>query len=173
MTGLRSILSCEICGNTAVLPVNRPWDFRLNGFLCEALKEHGLISLIWCLGKLQQAARSSFFFFGPHDLFDDYPEDRFTAAKNKADLSCVVDGKTYRCEVKSSCRDIDISTLAKVAARITPDYVLLAVMDYKSPRLQQKYEELRKLLSISNIDCELMVMDTEITEPKAYLPYEL
>jgi hypothetical protein len=172
VTELSPLLSCEICGNTTTLPVNRPWDFRLNGFMCDALKEHGLTALIWCLAKFQQSARHSFFFMGPHDLFEDYPSEGVKTAKNEADLICVVDGKTYLCEVKSSCRDIEIPPLVKVASRIRPDIVTLAVMERLSTRLNQKFEELKVALSSSGIACELMVEDDKTFEDNANLPYE-
>jgi hypothetical protein len=169
---LSPVLSCEICGSTTTLPVNQPWDFRLNGFICDALKEHGLTALIWCLARLQQSARHSFFFMGSHDLFDDYPSRGVKMEKNEADLICVVDGKTYLCEVKSSCRDIKILPIVKVASRIRPDVVTLAVMERLSTRLSKKFEELKVALSSSEIACELMVEDDGTFEDSAYLPYE-
>lgn len=33
--------TCDVCGLNQIAPVDKPWDFRLNGFLREALKEHG------------------------------------------------------------------------------------------------------------------------------------
>ena len=42
-------IRCDICGRTEAAPVNQPWDFRLNGFLRDALRSHGVGPLFWAL----------------------------------------------------------------------------------------------------------------------------
>ena len=36
---LEPVTACEVCGTKQIAPVDKPWDFRLDGFLREALKE--------------------------------------------------------------------------------------------------------------------------------------
>lgn len=155
---LEPLTTCEVCGTNQVAPVDKPWDFRLNGFLREALKEHGLRALVWCLIKLERRVRQTFYFLGPHDLFICYPDNNRAIGDNEADLICVMDGKVHLCEVKSSGRDIQIEPLIKVAKRIRPDVVTLAVLEAESSRLTAKLEELRTELAGDEIAAELLTL---------------
>ena len=111
---LKQLATCEVCGTGQDAPVDKSWDFRLNAFLREALKEHGVLALVWCLIMLERRARDTFFFLGPHDLFTNYPEVRGVPGDNEVDLICVVDRKVYLCEVKSSARDIQIKSWSRL-----------------------------------------------------------
>jgi hypothetical protein len=57
-------LFCSICGASEPAPVDRPWSFQLNGFLKDAMREHGLIALVWCLITLEGRAQETFFYLG-------------------------------------------------------------------------------------------------------------
>lgn len=155
---LEPVSACEVCGTSQIAPVDRPWDFRLDGFLREALKEHGLLALVWCLIKLEKRVRETFYFLGPQDLFIEFPENNRVTADNEVDLICVLDGKVHICEVKSSSRGIQIQPLVNVAKRIRPDVVMLAVLEAESPRLTEKLNELRAELEDVNIAAELLTL---------------
>ena len=152
---LEPVTACEVCGTSQIAPVDKPWDFRLDGFLREALKEHGLLALIWCLTKLEQRVKQTFFFLGPHDLFTKYPDSNSATGDNEIDLICVLDGKVHLCEVKSSDRRIKIEPLVKVAKRIRPDVVTLAVLKGRSGRLSPKFEKLKCRLADEGIAVEM------------------
>jgi hypothetical protein len=77
-------LICTICGANTPAPVDKPWYFRLNGFLADAMREHGLTALIWCLMMLEARARDTFFFLGPHELWQDYPASDNTLCDHEA-----------------------------------------------------------------------------------------
>lgn len=163
-------IPCEICATPQVIPVNKPWDFRLNGFLREALKEHGLLALIWCLIKLEDRCRDTFYFLGPHDLFEIRPRNENANRDNEADLICVVDGDVHLCEVKSSARDIEIASLIKVATRIRPDVVTLAVMENASSKLTLKFNELKSALVGMDIRAELLTLEDDDFDGRVWLP---
>lgn len=163
-------LSCEVCGETEAAPVEEPWSFRLNGFLQEALREHGVLALVWCLERLEQRCRTTFFYLGPHELWQAYPSDSKTRPSGEADLICVVDGTVHLCEVKSSDRDIDLTSLIDVAKRLRPDVVTLAVFASKSPRLEQRERELRTALTPHDIEVELLTVESDERGGDAYLP---
>jgi hypothetical protein len=55
-------LFCSICGASEPAPVDKSWSFQLNGFLRDAMREHGLIALVWCLITLEGRARETFFY---------------------------------------------------------------------------------------------------------------
>jgi hypothetical protein len=42
---LKPELICAICGASEPAPVDKPWSFQLNGFLKDAMREHGLTAL--------------------------------------------------------------------------------------------------------------------------------
>ncbi|MGC4024176.1 MAG: hypothetical protein QM744_02815 [Mesorhizobium sp.] len=156
---LKPQLRCDVCGKTRRAPVNRAWDFRLNGFVLEALKEHGLLALIWTLIRLENSAKNTFYFLGPSELFDDYPHEQQIGPTNEIDLLCVVDGEVHLCEVKSSERDIAIDPIVTVAKRIRPDVVTLGVMADETPRLRSKLTELTSKLSDSGIRANLLTLE--------------
>ena len=158
---LDPLTNCEVCRTNQIAPVDKPWDFRLNGFLREALKEHGLLALIWCLIKFERRVRETFYFLGPHDLFVEYPDNNRAVGDNEADLICVVDGKVHLCEVKSSGREIQIQPLINVARRIRPDVVTLAVLEPASPRLTAKLEEITRVLAEEEILAELVTLSDD------------
>ncbi|MCG8694521.1 MAG: hypothetical protein MI806_25215, partial [Minwuiales bacterium] len=167
---LKPQITCEVCGTSQAAPVDKPWDFRLNGFIRESLKEHGLLALIWCLIKLEGRAQDTFFFLGPHDLFVKYPDNPRAAGDNEVDLICVVDSEVHICEVKSSGRDIDIPDLVEVAKRIRPDFVTLAVAEPASRRLNTKLKEIQEALADTGVSAELMTLDDDDFDKDVYLP---
>lgn len=170
ITALRPESTCEVCGTNQISPVDKPWDFQLNGFIREALKEHGLLALVWCLVKLESRVRDTFFFLGPHDLFVTYPDNDRAVGDNEIDLICVVDHMVHICEVKSSARDIQIPSLVNIAMRIRPDIVTLAVLEPPSPRLNSRLQELEAAFSGTEISVELLTLGKNDFEDRVYLP---
>ncbi|NKB55964.1 MAG: hypothetical protein GKS00_06480 [Alphaproteobacteria bacterium] len=161
---------CEVCGTSQIASVDKSWDFRLNEFLLEALKEHGLLALVWALNRFERRAKETFFFLGPHDLFVEYPRGDSVLPDNEADLICVVDTKVHLCEVKSSRRGIQISALINVAKRIRPDFVTLAVMEPDSRRLTATFSRLKEALIGTGIEAELMTLSDDAFDDGAHLP---
>ena len=167
---LRPELTCAICGASERAPVDKPWSFRLNSFLQDAMREHGLIALVWCLITLEGRARNTFFYLGPHELWKEHPNDYSGATcDHEADLICVVDGVVHLCEVKSSSRDIDLASLIEVARRLRPDVVTLAVMEVPSARLTAKFEELERTLAGIGIGASLLTYAPDDRTNDAYL----
>jgi hypothetical protein len=167
---LRPDLDCAICGAAKPAPVDEPWSFRLNGFVQDAMREHGVLALIWCLISLENRARNTFFFLGPHDLWKEPPEDESTHHDHEADLICVLDGRVHLCEVKSSAREIALPSLVEVAKRLRPDIVTLAVMEASSGRLTSKMEELKSALADTDIEVHLLTLAENQDWEDAYLP---
>ncbi len=170
ISALKPELTCSICGATEPAPVNKPWSFRLNGFLQDAMREHGLIALVWCLVTLEARARDTFFYLGPHELWKHSPEDYSTLCDHEADLICVLDGVVHLCEVKSSSRDIDLASLIEVAKRLRPDVVTLAVMEPPSARLTAKLTDLQRSLDGTAITAKLLTFTEDERRNDAYLP---
>ncbi len=170
ISALKPELTCSICGSKERAPVAEPWSFRLNGFLQDALREHGLLALVWCLVELERQARETFFYLGPHNLWKDYPDKKGAPSDHEADLICVVDGLVHLCEVKSSGRDITLSSLVEVAKRLRPDVVTLAVMEEETPRLLAKIKELENAIADAAIKVELLTLRPDERWEDAGLP---
>jgi hypothetical protein len=85
-------------------------------------------------------------------------------------LIAVVDGVVHLCEVKSSSRDIDLTSLIEVAKRLRPDVVTLAVMEGPSPRLNTKIGELKRGLIGTGIEAEVLTFWADDRSNDAYLP---
>lgn len=169
---LQPVLTCTVCQTGTSLAVDKPWDFRLNDFLREALKEHGVLALVWCLLQLEEAARESFYFLEPTALFLAYPQNRRTPPTNEADLICVIDGKVYLCEVKSSSRSIALTSFIQVAKQMRPDVAILAVMEPASQALSDKLDELKRALEPDGIQAKLLTFSELHVDKTAYLPSE-
>jgi hypothetical protein len=167
---LRPSLSCSICGTSEAAPVNDPWSFRLHGFMQDALREHGLLALVWCLVELEDRARHTFFYLGPHELWKPSTIERTNKPDNEADLICIVDDQVHLCEVKSSARDIEVESLVEVAIRLRPDVVTLAVMEPPSARLNSKLEELKLGLGNNGIEAQLLTLRPDRFSDVANLP---
>jgi hypothetical protein len=100
ISSLHKEIACEVCHRVEPAPVELEWRFRLNEFLIEGVKEHGVLALVWCLNKLARRARESFLFSAPRSLYSDFPDKAGVSAEAEIDLICVVDGKVHMCEVK-------------------------------------------------------------------------
>ena len=167
---LKSAMVCEVCAATRPAPVAEPWHFRLNGFVLEGLREHGLLASLWCLSNCAREAQSSFFFLESQNLF--FSERSADAGEPDAeiDLLVVADGVVRLCETKSSGLGINITKLAALALRIRPDVVTLAVMEPTTRSLQAKAEALRTALADANIGVDLMTLQDGQIENSTHLP---
>jgi hypothetical protein len=101
-------MECDVCGASWPAPVTQTWRFKLDNFILEGLREHGLLACLWCLAQLSSPARASFYFYESQQLF--YTAESFEKRKSDAeiDLLAVVDGTAYLCEAKSSSGSIDL-----------------------------------------------------------------
>jgi hypothetical protein len=100
----------------------------------------------------------------------DTPQRERQPPDHEADLVCVLDGRVYLCEVKTSLHQIDVPALASVAQKVRPDGVLLAVMEAESARMRDKLTELRQLLPGDRISAELIALQDSALRTDAYLP---
>jgi hypothetical protein len=161
---------CEVCGRSEPAPVNDSWHFRINGFVLEALREHGLLPVIWCLAKCASRANTSFFYIDPHEL--SFSEESADKSKPDAELDLLIvsDGVTRLVEAKASGQGIDIPTIVQLAQRLRPDMVTLAVMEAGSPALTAKVMELQQQLAGSDIAADLMTLEPGDIDEAPMLP---
>jgi hypothetical protein len=125
---LAQSMKCEVCNHSVPAPITDPWHFKLDGFILEGLREHSLLSYLWCLRRLAGEARISFLFLEPQELF--YTEqsvDKRKLPDAEIDLLTVGDGVVRLCEIKAAHKGIDIQKFAVVAKRIRPNMATLAV----------------------------------------------
>jgi hypothetical protein len=159
-----------VCGRNQPAPVADSWHFRLNGFVLDGMREHGLLPDVWCLAKCAERANASFFFLEPHELF--FTESSVQNGKPDAelDLLIVADGVARLCEAKTSGQGIDIEKLAALAKHIRPDVVTLAVMEPRSETLTQRLTQLQQALAGSDIAADLMTLDEHDVDASPTLP---
>lgn len=158
---LRPNVHCQVCHHPNVAPVDRPWQFRLNGFLREALQRHGVGPLLWVLARYHKAFRStSLWFEGPLNIYADLNSYHQRQPTGDVDLTIVIDGKVTMCEAKASARGLDKPRkTAELFAKLRPDVALLAVMEAPSAPLQAKFEEFSGALAGTGIKPELWTLD--------------
>lgn len=160
---LKATVPCHVCHHPGVAPVDRPWQFQLNGFLRESLQRHGMAPLFWVLARYQQEPRSqSLWFEGPMRIyFDAESYDRQQAATD-IDLTIVQDGKVTMCEAKRSERAFrDPEGAARIFSVLRPDVALIAVMEAPSRTLKTKFDTFAAALAGTGIEPRLWTLDEE------------
>ena len=151
---------CEVCHEERPAPVNKAWQFRLNGFLREALQRHGVGPLFWVLSRYQHNSSDSFWFEGPLDIYFNEAAANAKRPQTDIDLTIIVNGVVRMCEVKQSERQFNNPLkLAQTMSRLRPDIATIAVMEPNSPVLQRKFDEFSAALAGTNIKPELITLD--------------
>ena len=161
---------CDVCGREQAAPVSFVRNFKLDGFILEGMRDHGVLASIWCLSRLSERSRSSFYYSPSQELF--FSEDSYARRKSDAeiDLLAVVDGVSYACEIKSSARQFDKDKFVELAARIRPDTALLAVFDEVTPAFKASFEAARDALASQGVAAELMSPQERDTDGDPRLP---
>jgi hypothetical protein len=157
---LDKLVSCEVCHNAAPAPVGKPWDFRLNEFLREALRSHGILPLFWALEKGRDSREQSFFFEGPLDVFFTRESYDKNEKDTDLDLTVVSDGIVQMFEVKQSARQMKKAVeFASVAKQLRPDVATIAVMEPISEKIQGHFAEFSRQLDGTGIEPRLLTAD--------------
>ncbi|MBR2689657.1 hypothetical protein [Bosea sp. (in: a-proteobacteria)] len=163
ISDLRATIVCEVCSDDHPAPVDRSWQFRLNGFLREALQRHGIGPLFWVLGRFQLRSGSSFWFEGPLSIF--FEDDAALADRpaTDIDLTIIDNGIVRMCEVKQSERQFtDPEELANTMLKLRPDIAMIAIMEANNERIQRKFAKFSKILENSGIKPELVTLDIDM-----------
>jgi hypothetical protein len=160
---LRTKVLCQVCHHPDAAPVDRSWQFRLNGFLREALQRHGIAPLFWVLARYQREIRSgSLWFEGPLSIYFDAKAYDLKQSASDIDLTIVHDGKVTMCEAKRSTRGFDNpGETAAFFSRLRPDVALIAVMGTHSAALQGKFDEFAAALAGTGIEPRLWTIDED------------
>lgn len=158
---LRTRVLCQVCHHPNIAPVDRPWQFRLNEFLREALRRHGVAPLFWVLARYQENVRiGSLWFEGPLSIYFDSETYEQRRPASDIDLTIVHDGKVTMCEAKRSERGLDKpDETAAIFSRLRPDVALIAVMGPHSAALQGKFDKFAAALSGTGIEPKLWTLD--------------
>ena len=126
---MKRVMVCDVCGRNEPAPVAESWHFRINDFVLEGLREHGLLPTIWCLAKCAEHANTSFFYLDAHELL--FTKESANKGKPDAELDLLIvsDCVVRLVEAKASGQGIEIAKTAELAKRLRPDLVTLAVME--------------------------------------------
>ncbi|WP_145984404.1 hypothetical protein [Bradyrhizobium nitroreducens] len=167
---LHRTMTCEVCASEAPAPVADAWCFKLNSFVLEGLRDHGLLANLWCLDKLSEKANTSFYFLEPHELFLSAESANRHKSDAEFDLIAVVDGLVHLCEAKTSNNDIDLEKFARTARHLRPDVATLAIMEASSPAIARKDQELQRLLADDGITVETITLRGDDIRDDPHLP---
>ena len=167
---LKRVMVCEVCGRNEPAPVANSWHFKINGFVLEGLREHGLLPIVWCLAKCAERATMSYFYLDPHELFFSVKTTNKGASDAELDLLVVSDGVVRLVEGKASGQGIEIDKTAELAKRLRPDVVTLAVMEPRSAALTKKLTDLQQQLAGTDIAADLMTLDAGDIDVSPTLP---
>jgi hypothetical protein len=167
---LRQTMTCEVCGAAEPAPVSDSWNFKLNSFVLEGLRDHGLLAYIWCLARLSDQAHASFFFLEPHELFFTTNSAYTNRPDAEVDLIAVVDGVVRLCEAKSSNQSIDLEKFARLARQVRPDIATLAIMEPRSNSTDRRLADLQRLLVDTQIGAEVLTLEDQDIDNSPNLP---
>ena len=158
---LRANIVCEVCHDAHPAPVDRPWQFRLNGFLREALQRHGIGPLFWVLNRFRHPIRRSWFWFdGPLDIYLDQAAADSRQRTTDIDLTIIESGLVRMCEVKQSERQFnDPLGFAEVMKKLRPDIATVAVMETETPLLREKFNAFADHLANTGVRAELLTLN--------------
>ena len=163
-------MACDVCGHLQAAPVSFSWQFQLDGFIHNGLREHGLLPCVWSLVNLNSQAKSSFYFCESVQLFYDQAAYEESNPSAEIDLITVVDGLVYLCEVKSSSRGFSVEKFIEIAKRIRPDVALLAVMENPTSTLVEDFQAAKERLAAVDIRTQLMTLQDGEIQEDPYLP---
>jgi hypothetical protein len=142
---LNSTLACSVCRRSEPAPVSGDWQFRLNPFVLEAYRDHGIEAAIWALWTLSDRSRNSFYFVPSLKLWLSHPGSADDDCDAEVDSVAVVDGTVYLVEAKSSSglNDGEIRQLLLATDRVRPDVLLVACMSPPNTSLDRAARRLR------------------------------
>lgn len=127
--------SCDICQAEHLAEIDLEWEYELNSFVFRSLEKHRGLPVLWTLGYLQNCGHSQAFWYLPEvDLF---ASDEPSGERNEIDILCVLGGKFYAVEVKSSVslflnKADAADTFVKVIRKLRPDVAMLSFEKYCS-----------------------------------------
>lgn len=151
---------CEVCSAHEGAPVHAPWQFRLNGFLHEAIQKHGIGPLFWALDRMQEHNAHSFWFDGPLDIFEDQSALEQRQASTDIDLTVVSNGTAIMCEVKQSARVFRTpERLAEGFLKLRPDVAMIAVMQADEKSIRDKFARFAARLEGSGVAPRLITLN--------------
>jgi hypothetical protein len=163
-------MTCEVCNTTAPAPVAEAWRFKLNAFVLEGLRDHGLLANLWCLDRLSEHADSSFYFLEPHELFLTTDSAMRGRSDAEFDLIAVANGRVHLCEAKTSDRDVDLAKFAQTVRQLRPDVATLAIMEAASPAVLRRQADLEQLLTGTDIAVEVLTLRDRDIGDDPHLP---
>jgi hypothetical protein len=162
---------CEVCKYSEPAPVDRAWDFRLNGFVREALRRHGVGPLFWTLSRLRPMTSASYWFEGPLGIYFTRESEGAGTRDTDIDLTVIAGDQVRMCEVKQSARGFDDpEKYAAQFMRLRPDIATIAIMEPPSNRIRGAFAKFEVALAGSGIIPELITFDpNRDIEDRAYL----
>ena len=121
---LRSTLRCPGCMESFTLRPNPPWSCRLNKLVENALRRHGIVSVLRTLEALSAHPRS-FLFLPSQNIY----QVGTKGAMTDLDILVIADGRVFIGEVKSSPGAFDAAdfqNIQSLAEDMLPDEVVIA-----------------------------------------------
>jgi hypothetical protein len=162
---------CGVCGEVMAAPVDQPWEFRLNEFVHRAIRDQGVLPLLWVLHVLQDRASSApMCFLGPTVLYFDGKSVDARSPNAEVDLLVVLAKEVVLVEAKSSVREVSPSQLIVPSRRIRPDRVVLAIMEKRSAAMDAYIASIRQELSDLPTQVELITLEDGQFDDSPWLP---
>lgn len=125
--------NCRGCGLEFSIEAEEEWFYKLNSLIAHNGGIYNQMPVIMALGTLYSAAKSSFMFYPPVDVYSSYNS---ASPLTDLDVIAIVDGLFVIGEVKndaSAFTEEEINKLIKAALRIRPDRIVLFSPDQPVP----------------------------------------
>tara|TARA_R110000803_G_scaffold42393_1_gene90914 strand:- start:1221 stop:2597 length:1377 start_codon:yes stop_codon:yes gene_type:complete len=166
-----SDLACEVCQEGISIPLELDWEFKLNDFILQSIRDQGVHAVVWALKICRDRSNSSFFFLEPTEVWMG-DEDK-KRPYSDIDITAVIDGHSYIIEVKSSASNFGEKhrrDFVNLIARVQPERAVLAIMENLTDSKKERIlGELQKCSGGVETQLELWTLDQYPFEEHPYL----
>jgi hypothetical protein len=161
---------CDICQTEYLAPIDIEWKYELNDFVHRSLVKHSGLPVLWTLGFLQDRFHMDSYWYLPE--VDLYESDQNSDLKNEMDILCMLGGRFYAIEVKTSAsifvnKPGAIDKFLKVIGMLRPDVAMLSFERYSrepediagiKKKLQEAVVSIRERL-VPGVDLQILVAE--------------
>ena len=164
-----STIRCRGCQGEFLLPVEAHWSYRLNELIARALTYHGVVPVVWTLGKLLAGSRTSFLYIPGLELYKSLEDTQNLA---EVDIACISDGRLLIGEVKSSASEFsndDFEKLEVVTRAVRADCVVVAAFEGDTEAIVRAKENFEERVSDLEVEVIPLMPVDELSAPSYHI----
>lgn len=166
---ISSTIRCRGCQSAFLLPVEADWSYRLNELIARALTYHGVVPVVWTLGKLLAGSRTSFLYIPGLELYKSWEDTQNLA---EVDIACISDGRLLIGEVKSAASEFsnnDLEKLEVVTRAVKADCVVLSAFEGDAEAIIRAKKDFEERVSDLELKVIPLMPGDELSAPSYHI----